>query len=339
MDPGVAAGRRRRPRGRRHLPGRDLQRRGAPPEHHYHQKAARAVLKALLPESGTDIKGHMRSEAELLAVSGYAGRPQDFDGLLHILDSEVRLITPTEAEETTNLAQPQRQPGGPAAGSSLVPETGAPPVPKYYQLTHDYLVPSLRDWLTRKLRETRRGRAALRLGERTALWSGQPENRFLPPSWEWLTMRLLTRPRDWTTPERSMMGRAARYYAARGLLVFAGLVVLALAGREVYGRQRAQVLQDRLLAAAIEGVPEIVREMEPYRSWLDGPLRGPRPSRGRRRFAPAVERKPRPASGRPGAGGIPVRPSAHRIAAGNARHPCGLATGRERGGPAALGGP
>ena len=32
----------------------------SPPEHRYHQKAARAVLKALLPETGTDIKGHMR---------------------------------------------------------------------------------------------------------------------------------------------------------------------------------------------------------------------------------------------------------------------------------------
>ena len=42
----------------------------APPEHRYHQKAARAVLKALLPESGTDIKGHMRSHAELLAGVG-----------------------------------------------------------------------------------------------------------------------------------------------------------------------------------------------------------------------------------------------------------------------------
>ena len=48
----------------------------APPEHRYHQKAARAVLKALLPESGTDIKGHMRSYAELLEASGYAESPQ-----------------------------------------------------------------------------------------------------------------------------------------------------------------------------------------------------------------------------------------------------------------------
>ena len=44
----------------------------APPEHRYHQKAARAVLKTLFPESGTDIKGTMRSHAELLDASGYA---------------------------------------------------------------------------------------------------------------------------------------------------------------------------------------------------------------------------------------------------------------------------
>ena len=33
----------------------------ANPKHRLHQKAAQAVLKALLPETGTDIKGQMRS--------------------------------------------------------------------------------------------------------------------------------------------------------------------------------------------------------------------------------------------------------------------------------------
>jgi hypothetical protein len=70
----------------------------APPQHRLHQKAAQAVLKALLPDSGTDIKGHMRSQYELLDVSGYASRPRDFDDLLRILDSEIRLITPMDPE-------------------------------------------------------------------------------------------------------------------------------------------------------------------------------------------------------------------------------------------------
>ena len=40
----------------------------------------------------------MRSEADLLEASGYADRPRDFDDLIHILDPELRLITPTEPE-------------------------------------------------------------------------------------------------------------------------------------------------------------------------------------------------------------------------------------------------
>jgi hypothetical protein len=35
-----------------------------------HQRAGQAILKALLPESGTDIKGHMRSQEELREASG-----------------------------------------------------------------------------------------------------------------------------------------------------------------------------------------------------------------------------------------------------------------------------
>src|SRR5262249_24276281 len=70
----------------------------APPEHRYHQKAARAVLKALLPEAGTDIKGHLRPEADLRGAWGYAVRRGDFEDLIRILDHEARLLTPTDPE-------------------------------------------------------------------------------------------------------------------------------------------------------------------------------------------------------------------------------------------------
>src|SRR5262249_3466060 len=55
---------------------------GAPPEHRLHQKAAQAVLQALLPEPGTTIKGHMRSRQELLDAAGYARQPREFDDLM-----------------------------------------------------------------------------------------------------------------------------------------------------------------------------------------------------------------------------------------------------------------
>lgn len=73
------------------------------PSHRLHQNAAREVLKALLPEAGTDIKGHMRSHQELLDVSGYKSRPTNFEDVIHILDSELRLITPTDPEDGLSL--------------------------------------------------------------------------------------------------------------------------------------------------------------------------------------------------------------------------------------------
>src|SRR5438445_524422 len=70
----------------------------APPEHRLHQRAARAVLKSLLPDTGAEIKRRMRSRDDLLGASGYAARPRDFEDLLRILDSDVRLVTPTDPE-------------------------------------------------------------------------------------------------------------------------------------------------------------------------------------------------------------------------------------------------
>jgi formylglycine-generating enzyme required for sulfatase activity len=229
----------------------------APPQHRWHQKAAQAVLKALLPDSGTDLKGHLRSQQELLAASGYAARPRDFEALLRILDGELRLITPTE-------------PGG---GGSEVGSQQARTADRYYQLTHDYLVHSLRDWLTRKQKETRRGRAELLLADRAGAWNARPENRQLPSLPQWVGLRLLTRKKDWTRPQRQMMRRADRYHLARGFAVTVLLLLLLAAGGEGFGRLRAVTLRDRLLEATMADVPGVVGDMRPYRRWLDPLLR------------------------------------------------------------------
>jgi serine/threonine protein kinase/formylglycine-generating enzyme required for sulfatase activity len=226
----------------------------APPQHRYYQKAARAVLKDLLPEAGTDIKGHMKSQQQLRETSGYGNRPKDFDDLIRILDNEMRLITPTDPE------------GKEGAGD--VPSqvrTGA----KYYQLTHDYLVHSLRGWLTRKQKETRRGRAELLLADRAAVWNARPENRQLPSLLQWSQIRWLTPRKTWTQPQRKMMRKATRYHAVRGLVVAACLVLLAFVGQEGYGRLQAQTLRDRLLESTTVDVAGIVKDMAPYRRWLD----------------------------------------------------------------------
>jgi len=234
------------------------------PRHRLHQKAAQAVLKALLLEGGPGIKGNMMSQQTLLKASGYSPRPRDFDDLLRILDNEVRLITPTESEGTTNKERQDQ----PSSGE------------QYYQLTHDYLVPSIREWLTRKQKETRRGRAELRLLDRSSLWNAKPENRHLPSVLEWANIRLLTKKKDWTDAQRKMMKRAGRLHWLRTLGVVTGLVTLVLLGldirRRVVEANRETVatgLVDQVVRVNIAQVPNIVRSMGRYRRWVDPALR------------------------------------------------------------------
>src|SRR5205085_6173679 len=133
---------------------------------------------------------------------------KDFEELLGILDGELRLITPADPEGL-DADDKQARVGG-----------------RYYQLTHDYLVPALRDWLTRKQKESRQGRAELRLAERATGWNAKPEIRNLPAWWEWANISLFTSRKNWTDPQRKMMRKANRYHALRGL-VLTGLVIVA----------------------------------------------------------------------------------------------------------------
>jgi serine/threonine protein kinase/formylglycine-generating enzyme required for sulfatase activity len=225
----------------------------APPQHRLHQKAARAVLQALLPEPGATLKGQRKSYSELLEASGYTRQPREFDELLRILDTELRLVTPTEGDDEATVST-ERAP------------------PRYYQLTHDYLVPALQQWLVRKQQETFRGRAELRLLERTALWSSRPKYRNLPGWWEWADILLFTRRRAWTPPARRMIRQATWYHILRtaGLM---GLFALAcLIAFEVRGSSQADAKVQALMSADMAEVPRIADELEPYHRWADPSL-------------------------------------------------------------------
>ncbi len=238
----------------------------APPEHRYHQKAARAVLKALLPESGSDIKGNMRSSQVLMEASGYQGRPRDFEDLIGILDGKVRLITPTDPEGAPD--DEANTPGG-TRGSAMSPLPS-----RYYQLTHDYLVPSLRDWLTRKQKETRRGRAELRLAERAAVWNAMPQRRHLPSPIEYVAIRLLTDKKKWTEPQQKMIRRASWEYGRRLALIAVALSAICyqMVEHERLTREREQeksadALVQSLLAANTADVGSLLPELDKYRQW------------------------------------------------------------------------
>jgi formylglycine-generating enzyme required for sulfatase activity len=233
----------------------------APPEHRLHQPAARGVLKALLPDGGTDIKGKMRSEPELRAASGYGTQPEEFAGLIRILDNELRLITPIDQD-----GSPGRDGAGGAAPAAAV---------RHYQLTHDYLVRPLKDWLTRKQRETLRGRAELTLEERASFWSTKPEKRYLPSLGEWARIRLLTDKKGWSPPQRQMMSAADKRYLARSartgfLIILAVTAVAAAAAWVENGRRQhdASAFVENLRVADWALLPDILSRFGPDQAHL-----------------------------------------------------------------------
>ena len=134
------------------------------------------------------------------------------------------------------------------------------------------LVPSIRDWLTRKQRETRRGRAELRLAELSSLWNAKPENRHLPSALEWANIRLLTKKKDWTEPQRKMMKRAGRVHGLRTLALAALIALITWGGYEAYGSFQARALVDSLKTASTAEVPDIVKNLSGYYRWARRPL-------------------------------------------------------------------
>src|SRR5262249_13900532 len=142
---------------------------------------------------------------QLLEAAGCARRPEEFTALLRILDTELRLITPTADISELSAPGPELAEGGGPASQPA----------RYYQLTHDYLVPALREWLTRQQRETRRGRAELCLDERAAEWAARPDAHHLPSAGGWLRILLFTRSRGWAAPQSKMMRSATPREPAR----------------------------------------------------------------------------------------------------------------------------
>lgn len=202
----------------------------------------RAVLQELLPEGSAPIKGQMQAVDHLQEVSQLEG--PEFHELLHLLDRSLRLITPTAVE-------------GDADHSSKGKHSHAP---RYYQLSHDFLVEPLREWLSQKQRETRQGRATIRLAELTRLWRPHREPRYLPSPLEYLSIAFNTRRALYTADESELMRKAGQRFLS-GVLAIAVAVLLATGlVRAVRDKQLAQDFVQRLQEADISMLPGLISD-------------------------------------------------------------------------------
>lgn len=222
------------------------------PAHRVHAAAARKVLEALLPDEVTEIKGHMRSLAELRKVSGYEKDDAAFTQLLNVLDRQLRLITPTDPVLGQSALGESSQSAS-NASSSQAAETHV-----HYQLTHDFLVPALRSWIHRTELETWRGRARLRMRERAQLWNARREPRQLPSLWEWSGMKLATRKRERSEVQEEMLKQAGglRLRQAGALMLVIAAVVFGILAIRRQVRDEAAL---QLVVNIVESPPDQLR--------------------------------------------------------------------------------
>ena len=231
-----------------------------PPERRYHKEAAHDVLQCLLPSSSSDLKGNKRSEKDLLEASGYRDRPQDFRELISILDGSLRLISAVDSPSTNDSV----------SGDVHQSE------PIYYQLAHDYLVHSLRDWLTRKQQETLHGRAVLLLSQRTEMWRTWKETKQLPSLAEWARILIWTRSASRSTDEKRMMHAATRHHGkniAIASCLLAVAVSLVLFAQQWIDRGHqldlAQAQVNALFAADSAEVPALIEDLSEFRPFAN----------------------------------------------------------------------
>jgi serine/threonine protein kinase len=200
----------------------------ANPQNRIHQTAASGVLKALLPAVGVDLKGQAKSKQDLIESGDYKDKPKDFEAVLDILDRKLRLIKPTEDQQDR------------------------------YQLTHDFMIAPLREWLSRKQRETLRGRAELVLVQRAEAWSTRKESKQLPTFIEWVKIRLLTNSRTWTLAQQLMMKRSDSQQLNR--FAIAGSIGALVLGFGLWFRALGTV--DRIKEIEFDKLPMALSEIK-----------------------------------------------------------------------------
>lgn len=216
-----------------------------------HELAARCVLQSLLPDVTTEIKASRRPRSELLEVSGYQEQPERFNSLMHLMEHDLKLISATE-----NLDKSRSE-----SGVFSMQQTT-------YQLSHDFLVPSIREWINSRQRETFRGRLHGRLTEQTSIWNHQRESRFLPTIFSWFLFRTLLSPRAMTPSERDMLSAKDRH-AWTSIAIFCGVaLVLTLGIRQFQTRIHAAYLVEQLKTAGLSTAPIVVEQAAPLQAYV-----------------------------------------------------------------------
>ncbi len=162
------------------------------------ENVSRHVLTKLQPDSKTDLKGVEKKLSELTPENAGPKTQAQLKKVVELLDREFRIITVTDTEDDEAC----------------------------YQLAHDSLVKPIKDWLVQQENQTWRGRTRLRMKDLASHWNLQPENRFLPGVFEFLSIKFGNVGGGASDSERRYIRRATGFHATRGLLILATLLLI-----------------------------------------------------------------------------------------------------------------
>ncbi|MEM7386756.1 MAG: formylglycine-generating enzyme family protein, partial [Verrucomicrobiota bacterium] len=150
------------------------------------------LLSELLPDAGVPLKKTGQSTSHL--ASRLQTTRENLEPLLVYLDREERLIAPAGEKE------------------------------RDWQLSHDFFVSPVREWVHRDQQKTFRGRLSVRKSDQTAIWNSRGRRREFLPGWlSWIQFLGV---RNGCAAEKDMMRAANRFHVPLSLL---GLGILCLA--------------------------------------------------------------------------------------------------------------
>ena len=165
------------------------------------EREARIILEAFLPDGGEELRLKQLSESDLKNLPHFKLHPSKLEPALKILDLELRIITSVERHSDPEL------------------QTDMSKHERHFQLSHDYLVHSIRDWIHSRKQGSRRGRAQIRLDELSKLYQHKNDPRYLPSFFEWIRIGSLTNRKSWSAIQSHLMITKGRRTLAALLLV------------------------------------------------------------------------------------------------------------------------
>ena len=231
--------------------------------------SAATVLGSLLPAGKTaKIRGAAPTFAELRTQTGFDDEPTEFAELIQILDKELRLISVSRDIIQAGSAESQ------SSEFSRVDDEAK------YHLSHEYLIPSIREWLRRRNRSSRAGRARLQYEDALADWQVRRSARSLPGLFNWIMIRCFVSRSSMNDSGRAMMQAADRHHALR--LVGACVVFGVVGG--LYFRNKNQNAAESLVrqieTASISSLPSVVAKANDQRAEISRRLRARQASDG-----------------------------------------------------------